>query len=189
MNIETTNQKQVDLSSLIERLQAEDNRNIALTNRFQWIMFILAPLYFAIFVVDSIVNLQWQQNVGMLFFAIAFFAFAFIFRRYNREYRSVDYGLPTVEMLTKAVKRYQFWQRKTGLSLLPVVLVDIGISLSSYNHLLSFDADPVVRILIIQAVYIPLMTASMTVGYLIYRRKQKPIRDRALELLKDITGE
>ena len=188
MKIENLNQHDLDLSGLISRLKGEDNRNSRLTNWFQWIMFILALLYFAIFVIDFSEE-GWQESRGMLFFAMSFFGFAISFRMSNRQLRSVDYGIPTVEMLTKTVKRYQFWQRKSVLSLLLVVLVNIGISLLSYFHLLPFSSDAVARILITSAVFIPLIAGSVTIGYFIWSYRQKPIRDKALALLNEITGE
>lgn len=186
MNTNNLNQFDLDLSGLISRLKGEDNRNSRLTNWFQWIMFILALLYFAIFVIDFSEE-GWQQSNGKLLFAIAFLGFAFSFRMSNRQLRSVDYGIPTVEMLTKAVKRYQFWNLKVLLLLL-IVLFNIVVSLLSYNHLLPFSSDTVARILITSAVFIPLIAGSVTIGYFIWRHRQKPIRDGALALLKEITG-
>ena len=188
MKTNNLNQQVLELSGLIAGLKDEDTRNSKLTKRFQVIMLVFAPLYLTLFVVNIFSDLPWQQNLGMFFFAFSFLIFALIFRKFNREYSSVDYGIPTVEMLSEAVKRYQFWQRKTKFSILPVVLVDLGLCFSSYNHLLTFGVDPLTRILIIQAIYIPVMSISITIGYFIWRYRQKPIRDSAMALLKEITG-
>ncbi len=184
MDVNQINKPELDLSGLIGKLKNEDTRNQRMTNTFQWIMFIMAPLYFIIFIVNSFTSQPWHENVGFLFFSVAFLLFAFIFRKYYLEYSQIDYGLPMVEMLEKAVKRYEFWQRKTGLVIGPVILVDFGVSFSTIGHFL--EVEPLTRILIIQAVYLPTMFTAIMVGYFIWRHRQKPIRDKARELLKEI---
>lgn len=186
MEMNPINRPNLDFSGLVDSLKNEDLRNLRLTNRFQWMMFVLSPLYFILFVVGLLTDEPFYKHFGMIFFAIAFLVFAFIFRKYNKEYRSVDYGLPTVEMLEKAVKRYNFWQRKTILAVLPVVLVDIGMCFSNFDPFFGQEAEFLTRVLHIQAFFIPLMTVSFTIGYFIWRHRQKPIRDKAKELLQEI---
>ena len=45
----TINTPNLDLNQLIEGLRREDDRNMHLTNRFKWLMWIFAPLYFCFF--------------------------------------------------------------------------------------------------------------------------------------------
>ena len=59
----TINTPNLDLNQLIEGLRREDDRNPHLTNRFKWIMWVFAPLYFIFFLIICYLkfnNLEWR---------------------------------------------------------------------------------------------------------------------------------
>jgi hypothetical protein len=184
METNQQNKQATDLEQLVRGLQHEDNRNLRLTNTSMWSMGIMAPLYFVLFIIRVIDEPFSLDQLGFLFFSFAFLSFALLFRSLHKEYKSIDYGVSTVEMLTKAVARYCFWQSKIYKSIFPAIIACLAISLSC-EHLIPHP-DQTTRLLIVFFGYLAILCCSFFVGYLIWRKRQKPLRDKALALLAEI---
>jgi len=184
MKTNNTNQPAIDLDTLISNLKTEDDRNFSMTHKMQQFMWGMVSFYLLVSVIKFFFNPPWYESIGSLIVMFAFLAFGLIFRSYYREYKSIDYGLPTIEMLVKAASRYQLFPMRALFVLIPVILLDLGFSFLFYD--LFSTSDPLSRILVIQACYTILMLVSVFSGYLIWRKRQKPIRDHALSLLKEI---
>lgn len=181
----TINTPNLDLNQLIERLRREDDRNMHLTNRFKWLMWIFAPLYFCFFLFLIYDGESLLKEIGFFFFSASFLFFALIFRNLNNEYKTVDYGIPTTEMLRKAAQRYEIWQTKTAKAMFPAFLAAIGVCLSSEEMIPGID-DTIIRILLAFGAYIVMLGMGFAIGYLIWRKRQKPLRDHALLLLAEL---
>lgn len=173
----------IDLNTLISKMTSEDKRNVRIMRNFQVLMWIMAPLYLIIFNIGTGNEITTFFRLGGVCFALAFLTLALILRNFYRTYKSVDYGVPTTEMLKKAVDRYQFKIKKIPLIILPIVLIDLGISAISLS---SFESAFHNRIVYFQLIYWGLMSTSIFIGYLIWRKKQKPLRDAALAMLKEM---
>jgi hypothetical protein len=178
------NNQEIDLGRLVKGLQHEDTRNLGMTLRFKWIMYIMAPVYFLIFAGRLVFEPYTIDQWGFLFFSLGFLGFALLFRSLHQEYKSVDYGVSTVEMLTKAANRYRMWQRKTYLTIIPVIMVCFATSFSM-EHLIP-NPDQTTRLLIVFFGYLAILCCAFFIGYLIWRKRQKPLRDKALALLAEI---
>jgi len=174
--------KLVGIDSLVGRVKAEDARNLRITKSFQWIYIVMIVLYAALLIFDPYIK-SIDRIVGVFYIA-SFIAFILIFRKGYKEFKNIDYSLPVIEMLRKTAERYRLRVDKLLTLIIPVLLMDVGITLRFYNDLLPMS--PLNRILIVQAVYIPAFAISAFIGILIWRKKQKPLRDRALELIKDL---
>ena len=181
----TINTPNLDLNQLIEGLRREDDRNMHLTNRFKWLMWIFAPLYFCFFLFLIYDGESLLKEIGFFFFSASFLFFALIFRNLNNEYKTVDYGIPTTEMLRKAAQRYEIWQTKTAKAVSPAILAAIGVSLTSEEMIPNID-DTKLRIALAFGAYLLLLCAGFGVGYLIWYKRQKPLRDHALRLLEEL---
>jgi hypothetical protein len=184
MEINQQNKQAIDLKQLVKGLQHEDNRNLGMTHRFKWIMLILAPAYFLMFLGRMIFESYTLDQLGFLFFSLGFLGFALLFRSLHQEYKSVDYGVSTVEMLRKAASRYQLWQSKTYMTIFPVIMICFATSFS-LEHLIP-NPDQTTRLLIVFFGYLATLCCAFFVGYFIWRKRQKPLRDKALALLAEI---
>lgn len=179
------NNSNFDLNQLTEGLRREDERNLHLTNRFKWIMWIMAPVYFCFFLFMLFTGEPILKEIGFFFFAASFLSFALLFGNLNNEYKSVDYGIPTTEMLRKAAQRYEIWQTKTGKVLFPAFLAAVGVALCSEQMIPNID-DTKIRILVAFGAYLLVLGVGFGIGYLIWRKRQKPLRDQALALLEEL---
>jgi hypothetical protein len=184
METNQNNNQELNIEQLIRNLEHEDSRNLGMTHRFKWIMLVMAPVYFLMFVMRLIFENPSFDQWGFLFFSLGFLGFALLFRSLNQEYKSVDYGISTVEMLTKAANRYRLWQHKTYMTIIPVILICFATSFSC-EHLIP-NPDQTTRMLIAFFGYLAVTCCAFIVGYLVWRKRQKPLRDKALALLAEM---
>lgn len=172
------------MDQLINKLKKEDRRNYVISKRFQVLYWIMTPLYFALLVINPDPDLTLNERLEGTFFVLSFISFALIFRHMKKSYGEIDYSLPLVVMLEQAVKRYKFWQLKTGLAFIPMILMSIGLGIAYYDRVKI--ADPVLRIVVIEGVIWGVFILAFLVGVAIWYVKQKPLRDRALQMLCEL---
>lgn len=174
--------KDINMDSLISRVKDEDAKNLRITKYFQWVYIILIVLYTGLLIFDPYIK-SIDRIIGAFYIA-SFIAFILIFRKGYKEYKSINYSLPLIEMLRETANRYRLRVNKLLTLIIPILLMDVAVTLRFYNDLLPMS--PLNRVLIVQAIYIPVFTLSALIGILIWHKKQKPLKDRALELLKDL---
>lgn len=174
--------KAVDMDSLINKVKVEDAKNLRITKSFQWVYIVLIVIYTGLLIFDPYIK-SIDRIIGAFYIA-SFIAFILIFRKGYKEYKSIDYTLPVIEMLRETANRYRLRVGKLLSLIIPILLMDVGVTLRFYNDLLPMS--PLNRVLIVQAIYIPVFAMSALIGILIWRKKQKPLRDRALELIEEL---
>jgi Ca2+/Na+ antiporter len=176
----------VDIDALVFGLEKEDDRNLKMTRNFRWFLVVMAVLYTLLMVVNPDPELKMHHRISGLCYVAAFTLFTVVFAKYNNEFRNVDYSLTSVEMLQQAAKRYKFLSWRYVWMLPSLLLIDAGISVTFFHRWIS--VEPLNRVLLVQAVFIPLMAISAFIGYLIWRKRQKPLHDSALTLLQELQG-
>lgn len=174
----------LDINEFVGKLQKEDRRNMSLSRNMQWGMWILSIFYAVFFIVFPFYENTLYRTIGWSLYVLAFLSFGFIFNYLKREYRRVDYGLPTLEMLKEAAKRYKLFQRKTILATLPVLLIDVGMVLITFDP--GQPGSLLRTILITQALLIPAMGIGLFIGTRIWRKRQKSLRDAALKMINEL---
>jgi hypothetical protein len=176
----------INMDSLINRVKNEDAKNLRITIAFQWIYILLTVIYAVLlFITNSdITNIR---RISGVFYIASMVTFVLIFRYAYKEYKNIDYTLPLIEMLRSVANRYRLKTEKILFLLVPVFLMDAGVTLSFYEDLLPMT--PLNRVLIVQVIYLPVMTISALIGVWIWSKKQKPLRDRAVELINELESE
>ncbi len=175
----------MDIKSLVEGLKSEDHRNKQITKRFQWLLLIIIPFYaFIFFIVPNEEARVINHTMGVCYI-LAFAIFALIFRSYYKDYKNVDYSLPTLQMMKKAALRYKLIHKRLLLLIVPILLIDLNTSLY-VTYDLKYYETIWQNILIVQAIIIPLLAIAFGIGVLIWYKRQKPLRDNALLLINDI---
>jgi len=164
---------------LIVKLKTEDARYATLSRAIQIIYWIFIPLFFLITLLEYTETKESDQLIGGALFIISFLIFAIFFGNYYKEYKYVDYSLPTIQMLKKAAYRYKPFQLKSLWVLLAIVLMDGG---------LTFKREFNETVLDVQIYFIGLMVVALIVGLIIWYFKYKPLRDEALKLIAELEG-
>ncbi|MDP3915602.1 MAG: hypothetical protein Q8R96_17895 [Bacteroidota bacterium] len=177
------NQSPIDLEILISDLKTEDARNLKLMHQMQQLMWGIASVYVFIIALKFIMTSPWFEKLGGFLTLVALVAFALIFRNYHKEYKSIDYGIPTIQMLQKAAIRYGLLQSRVLYIVVPIILEGIGLNLMMYDNFT--DLEPLNRILFFQMSYFLVMVIAFIIGYVIWKKLQKPLRDHALALLRE----
>ena len=188
-NMETqdlnTNNKLGSIDSLVVNLKKEDLWNLNLMKSFKWIYLVMIIAYTLLMVVNPDSDLKLHNRISGICYVVAFGIFVLIFRKYHKEYSEIDYTLPVAEMLSKAAKRYKFRWKSVLITLPSLVLIDVGVVLSSF-----YDVQEIAwnRVIYFQIFYFTLMGVSGFVGYMIWKKKQKPLYEGAMQLLKELEG-
>lgn len=169
--------KDYDLQNLMSRLKKSDEHYSQLSKRLQIFYFILVPVYLLMLGRDIATGSETHEIIGSLFFLSGMVVFALIFRSFSKSYRDVDYSLPTLQMLEKAVVRYTPFYNKFGAAMLAIAFVGGGLFFRSpsgespWGILIAFGVA---------------LLMGMGVGLAIWWVKYKPLRDDALEIIKKI---
>jgi hypothetical protein len=181
MKTNVENQENSNLSYLIRNLKVKDLNYANLSKAIQIIYLILIPLYAILSALKYLETFSINVIISGVSLILAFLIFALFFRKYYKEYKFVDYSLPTVLMLKKAAYRYQPFQKRTVWILLALVLMDIGYTFDWVNEPMSA--------LTIQIVFWGVMFLAFIVGIIVWYIKYKPLHDEARRLLKEIEGD
>lgn len=174
------------MDQLVNKLKAKDKVFMRISKGMQIFCWVLISFYFLILVVNPDPDLLINQRIGGFLYVVSFSFFALIFNRKMKDFKEVDYSLPTVVMLEKAADRYKLWKPALILAFIPVVFVDAGMVLFAMREW-SMD-DFVTQAIKTQVFFVPLIVVSFSIGVGIWYLKQKPLRDHALKLLKELRG-
>lgn len=167
-----------NLAEIITRLKNEDDRYAALSKRMQIVYWILILIFMTLIILQIVQKDPVVDIIGSTCFLFAMLLFALFFQHLYKEYKYVDYSQPTLIMLKKAAYRYKPFQLKALWTLLAMLLMDAGLSL---NTSLSF------KFIYIQACFLGVIVLATVIGLLFWRVRYKPLRDTALELIREIT--
>ena len=173
-----------NLNSLVIRLRKEDDRLAKKMKNMKWLYIVMIIIYTGLMVINPDPELKLHNRISGFCYVSAFIIFAVLFKQKIWDFSTVDYSMSSSEMLTRAAHRYRFSFSQFFFVLPSILLIDAGFSISLFYRLTSLS--PLNRILILQAFYIPLILVSGFIGYLIWRRKHKPLYENAKELLKEL---
>lgn len=176
----------IDMESFIGKLKEEDKSYLLIVQTFKWVYLFLTGLYFLIYFAFPFRDSTSLQKLSDLLFILAFAFLFIIFSRYYRMFRKLDYSVSLSEMLSKVIKRYRLSIATFIEASVPLLLIDLSITLNIYHDLTWMS--PVSRVLVVQAFLIPLFVGAGYIGYLVWKKKQKPLVDNAKEMLKDLNA-
>ncbi|WP_439183588.1 hypothetical protein [Carboxylicivirga taeanensis] len=175
--MKNSNIQDPQLTSLIKQLKTKDAHYAGISKGLQILYWVLCPFYLLIIAIHIVEGSSYKEIISTLCFLTAMISFAFLFRKYQKEYSEVDYSQPTLLMLKNAVNRYQlFWLRTLGI--IPgILLVDIGLTLNAANC---------TNALLTQLIFLGAIGIALTTGAIWAYKQYKPLRDQAQALIDEI---
>lgn len=177
----------IDIKELTARLNKEDRFNEKITKRMSYFYIGFGTLYFLVYVGHAIfdsTNFSLTDSLSGASYIIAFTMFAILFKYSNKEYREVNYALPTIQMLNKAAKRYKLFNIKLPLAIIAALFIDAGMTL---NHIeLPLNKAVISDIIESQTMFFSAIGIGVIAGITIWYIRQKPIRDNVLTLIKEL---
>ncbi|WP_319502745.1 hypothetical protein [uncultured Draconibacterium sp.] len=174
----TAHEFDTNLSKLTGKLKKEDRHYATIVKAVQILYWLFIPL----FIVRTIRYYTDSHNINNLISGIAlilgFLFIALSFRKLYNEYQNVDYALPTLEMLKKAAYRYQPFQKRV-LGVIPgLLLMDVGLTFEWIGEGRS--------VLDSQVFFLGAILFGVIIGLVIWYFKYKPLRDKILDLVREI---
>ena len=179
MNFKIKNDN-INLDQLVGKLHKEDNRYAKLCRILQVVYWIFIPFFTVMAIRHYMDSGDINDLIGGLFYVIGFMIIAIFFGNYHKEYKYVDYSLPTLKMLKDAAYRYQPVQLKSLWVLLGLMFIYTGVIMES-----KLDAAFMRE----QLIFLGGVLVGLFVGLIIWYLKYKPLRDSALRLIAEIEGE
>ena len=182
----TTPSQPVDTENLILRMQKEDKRNKKIMMGMFFLYHIFSIFYTFLFLINPDPKLTSTDRITGLSFVVAFIIGTIYFVWEYRNFKKVDYSLPIITILEKTEKRYRFFRTKWMPVMIIVSIVSFGITLSYIDQLAYWDVSLFGKILAIQGVYWAIMFIAGIIGYLIWRKRSRPIWKDAKTLLEEL---
>lgn len=185
-NKNITPSQPIDTENLIVRMQKEDKRNKKIMKIMFFVYLACTLFYTFLFVINPYPDMSSKDRIAGLYYVLAFVIGTFYFIWEYRNYKKVDYSLPLLMILEKTEKRFRFFGVKWIPILIVVILISFGVSLSYLHYLEYWQATVCEKTLVIQAVYWAIMFISGFIGYLIWRKRSRPIWKDAKTLLEEL---
>lgn len=176
--METNNHENNGLGQLVAKLKKEDSFYAEISKIFQVIYWIFIPVYILLTLREYTDSYKIGELIGGACFILAFLIFALLFRKYYREYKNVDYSLPTLQMLKKAAWRYRPFQIRSLWALLALIFMDAGLA--------SGWVDEKISMLIAQLMFWGVMFFAIIIGFVVWYIKYKPLYDETKKMIKEI---
>ena len=177
MKAMNSRKEKLPLEELLGKLKTEDTKYSNLSKRLQYlyvsfiVLYAIATLFIFIFERES------NQFYGAICYLVSFIIFAIMFRKYYKEYKSVDYSLPTIQMLKQAAHRYKPFQWRILWLFFALLLMDAGLTLTLSDHVSVWSA---------QIFFLGTMVVASIIGLIYWRLKYKAIYDNVLHLISEI---
>ncbi|WP_159521107.1 hypothetical protein [Sunxiuqinia indica] len=169
------------MNQLLSQLKSQDKKMWRMSRNFRVFYWIMIPVYTFLLVLYPSDDVVIIERLGGGCFVLSFVVFAVLFSKNAREFKTIDYSQPSVQMLESAVKRYRLWKPELAWALFAILFIDAGMVLMRIPRA---ESDSLLMIILnVQYVLVPLITGSFVVGIIWWYVKHKPLRDHALHLL------
>ena len=167
-----------NLEQLTRKLKSEDSHYASIIRFVQIMYWIFIPM----FTIKTISEYIDSKSIMVIYSGVCLiFSFVFIailFRSYYKDFKYVDYSLPTLQMLKKAANRYQLFPLRSVYFLMAFALMDVGLTLDWL--------DENTTLLHTQIIFVGGIVWGFIIGLIIWYIRYKPLRDNALQLIKEI---
>ncbi|MCK9611427.1 MAG: hypothetical protein PHR81_01380 [Bacteroidales bacterium] len=180
------NTQSINIDNFINRMQREDKRNRKLMRGMFFVYLACTIFYAALFIINPDPEISGVDRISGAFYVLAFLIGTWFFRWQYKTYKNLDYTLPLFNVLKKTEERYRFFNKRWYPVFIVVILISVGITLNAYEHHKYFEAEPLTKILVIQAVYWGIMFISGLIGYFFWRKRSMPIWRGAKNLLEEL---
>lgn len=175
MKTENNTDRTIDLPQFISKLKKQDKlySRILLWTKILYIVIIIPHIaIIAKAIYNSTPYTEWIGYLGTL---IPFLIIYFILNKRHKEYKKVDYSQPTYSLLQNIEKRYKMIRPNDSWVFLALFILGISLGFDSPKEFLRFQLE-----------YWAFMLIAFIIGYIWWYIKEKPMKDRAAKLIKEL---
>ena len=164
-----------NLPAFILKVEKQDNlfRVVYMAIIILYLIIIVAQLAIVLIsVYNNIPFIKWMSNLGIL---IPFLIILYYLNKRYIEYKRADYSLPSYSVLKNMEKRYRAFRPADLWVLAGLIILGISMGIDNPMGFINFQLG-----------YWTMMLVAMLGGHIYWRIKIKPLRDNALQLLKEL---
>ncbi len=164
-----------DLDLVVDQLKSQDSKNKRLMYRMFILYIIFAVFYLGLLIFNPDPELTFENRIQGVCYVLIFTVAAFFFRHHYRKTSKVDYAAPILSMLEEARERHKLMRPgKAWFVVFIVGFTDIVVTWALVTDITA-EWSLLTKILVIQAGYFTIMSLSFLIGYLIWRKKSRPL--------------
>jgi len=178
------------LDQVVDQLKRLDNKNKRLMFWMFVIYLVFALFYLGLTVLNNDPEFSATNRIqGGVCVMILVAAAIFFWYHYRKTYQA-DYSAPILKMLEDARDRHKLLKPGKLVFILFIVLVcDVVVTWSLMDATWPATWSTLTIILVIQAGYLVLMAVSYLIGYLIWRKKSRPLVRNLTKLIEELKEE
>ena len=163
-------------SNFIAQLRKADARSRAFIRRFYVAYFVIAALYFGLFILNPDPELKFNDRLNGTLLFLGILLFAVMGKIKYSELKKVRYDEPSRIFLEKALNRYRFWSKEMNYGLVLVVLINAGSCRSFVANYPIFE-NTALNIVVFEVAFFLAVGIALLFGYKHWRSNKKPIAD------------
>ncbi|MCX6224373.1 MAG: hypothetical protein NTV01_06415 [Bacteroidia bacterium] len=178
------------LDQVVDQLKRLDGKNKRLMFRMFILYVIFAIFYLGLMILNPDPELTLANRIQGVIYVLIFVVAAFFFRYHYRRTYQVDYTAPVLKMLEDARERHRLLRPGKLWFLFFIVLTcDIVVTWALTEQTWPANWSLLTIILVIQAGYYSVMGISYLIGYLIWRKKSRPLVRNLTILIEEFKRE
>lgn len=175
--MKTDNNKAIttDLPALIAKVKRQD-KNFRIVYMVGIVLYaVIIAAHLAVITISIYKNIPITDWIKMISTLIPFLIIFYYLYKKHKEYKHADYSLSTYIVLKNMKKRYEAFRLNDLWVVVALIILGISMGIDSPENFLSFQLE-----------YWSMLIGAMLVGYIYWYIKQKPLRDKASELIKEL---
>jgi len=165
------------LGRLVSKLKKEDTNYSRILKSVQIVYGLLIPVMIVLTIRDYMDSKIMAELISGICFVMGLFMIVIGFRKLYKEYKYVDYSLPVLQMLKKAIKRYTPFQKGTSGVYIGVLLIDVGLTVERMDSKTIWET---------QIFFLGAVGIGAVIGLIWWYFQYKPLQDEAKRLLREI---
>ena len=162
------------IEQLILGMKREDTRQKRIAMIFRWLYIVLGMPYILRFVILPDADMTLNDRLSGAFIGAGMLVFAVVFWMQHRRLKSLDYAQPVLKFLQSSLKRYRFWKPIIFPVLLAAAFVGAGLTINWLDE--RPEQYTVTQwIAIVQLAWWGMLGVSLTIGYVVWRYRVRPL--------------
>ena len=178
------------LDQVVDQLKRLDTKNKKLMFRMFVFYLVFAVFYLGLMILNPDPELTLENRLQGVLYVLMFLVAAFFFRHHYRKTYEADYTAPVLKMLEDARERHKLLKPgKIWFIIFIVITCDVVVTWALADQTWPANWTRLATILVIQAGYFTIMAISYLVGYLIWRKKSRPLVRNLTMLIEEFKRE
>ncbi len=178
------------LDQVVDQLKRLDTKNKKLMFRMFVFYLVFAVFYLGLMILNPDPELTLENRLQGVLYVFMFLVAAFFFRHHYRKTYEADYTAPVLKMLEDARERHKLLKPgKIWFIIFIVITCDVVVTWALADQTWPANWTRLTTILVVQVGYFTIMAISYLVGYLIWRKKSRPLVRNLTMLIEEFKRE